>query len=41
LHDPKVQPDLKNDPNPGMPLQEFTDATWAELTAGKDQIAVG
>ena len=41
LHDTKHQPDLQNGHQLGMPLKDFTEQTWAGLTAGKDQIAVG
>ncbi|KAI4761633.1 NAD(P)-binding protein [Aureobasidium sp. EXF-12344] len=41
LHDAKHQPDIKNGAQIGMPLKDFTDATWAGLEAGKDQIPVG
>ncbi|TIA22185.1 NAD(P)-binding protein [Aureobasidium pullulans] len=41
LHDEKHQPDIKNGGQIGMPLKDFTEATWAGLEAGKDQIPVG
>lgn len=41
LHDTKHQPDLKDGHLIGMPLQEFTDETWAKLCQGEDQIPVG
>jgi len=41
LHDEKHQPDIKNGGAIGMPLKDFTDETWAGLSAGKDQISVG
>lgn len=41
LHDEKHQPDIKDGRNIGMPLEEFTDAAWAGLTEGKEQIPVG
>lgn len=41
LHDEKHQPDIKDGGNIGMPLEEFTNAAWAGLTEGKEQIAVG
>lgn len=41
LHDAKHQPDIKNGSQIGMPLEEFTNAAWAGLEAGKDQIPVG
>jgi len=41
LHDTKHQPDLKDGHKIGMPLDEFTDKTYAGLEAGKDQIAIG
>ncbi|KAI4762046.1 NAD(P)-binding protein [Aureobasidium sp. EXF-3400] len=40
LHDEKHQPDIKNGSQIGMPLKDFTEATWAGLEAGKDQIPV-
>ncbi|KAF2025895.1 NAD(P)-binding protein [Setomelanomma holmii] len=41
LHDAKHQPDIKNGGSIGMPLEEFTDAAWAGLTQGEEQIPVG
>jgi short-subunit dehydrogenase involved in D-alanine esterification of teichoic acids len=41
LHDAKHQPDIKDGGNIGMPLEEFTDAAWAGLTKGEEQIPVG
>jgi short-subunit dehydrogenase involved in D-alanine esterification of teichoic acids len=41
LHDEKHQPDIKDGRNIGMRLDEFTDAAWAGLTKGDEQIPVG
>jgi short-subunit dehydrogenase involved in D-alanine esterification of teichoic acids len=41
LHDEKHQPDIKDGRSIGMPLEEFTDAAWAGLTKGEEQIPVG
>ncbi|KAF1989784.1 short-chain dehydrogenase/oxidoreductase [Aulographum hederae CBS 113979] len=41
LHDEKHQPDLKDVSLKGMPLEEYTDRTWAALQEGDDQIPVG
>jgi len=41
LHDEKHQPDIKNGRAMGMPLDEFTDQTWAALAEGKEQIPIG
>ncbi|KAF7846152.1 hypothetical protein BT93_L5116 [Corymbia citriodora subsp. variegata] len=41
LHDEKHQPDIKDGHKMGMPLNEFTNDTWAGMTAGKNQIPVG
>ncbi|KAF2231692.1 short-chain dehydrogenase/oxidoreductase [Viridothelium virens] len=41
LHDAKHQPDIKDGGKMGMPLAEFVDETWSQLSAGKDQIPVG
>lgn len=41
LHDEKHQPDIKDGGNIGMPLEEFTQAAWAGLTGGMEQIPVG
>ncbi|PSN73448.1 short-chain dehydrogenase/ reductase-like protein [Corynespora cassiicola Philippines] len=41
LHDEKHQPDIKNGRSMGMPLDEFTEATWAKLVKGEEQIPVG
>ena len=41
LHDTKHQPDLKNGHLIGMPLQEFIDEAWSQLSEGADQIPVG
>jgi short-subunit dehydrogenase involved in D-alanine esterification of teichoic acids len=41
LHDEKHQPDIKDGRNIGMRLDEFTDAAWAGLTKGEEQIPVG
>ncbi|PQE19059.1 short-chain dehydrogenase oxidoreductase protein [Rutstroemia sp. NJR-2017a BBW] len=41
LHDAKHQPDLKDGHLIGMPLNEFIDEVWKQLTQGKDQIAIG
>jgi short-subunit dehydrogenase involved in D-alanine esterification of teichoic acids len=40
LHATKNQPDLKGG-SFGMPLDEYTDVTWAGLEQGKEQIPVG
>ncbi|KAF2706137.1 short-chain dehydrogenase/ reductase-like protein [Pleomassaria siparia CBS 279.74] len=41
LHDEKHQPDIKNGRSMGMPLDEFTEDSWAKLVKGDDQIPVG
>lgn len=41
LHDEKHQPDIKDGRKIGMPLAEFVDDAWAQLSEGKDQIPVG
>ncbi|KAI9698351.1 MAG: hypothetical protein M1820_007513 [Bogoriella megaspora] len=41
LHDEKHQPDIKNGRSIGMPLKDFTDDSWAQLSAGKDQVPAG
>jgi short-subunit dehydrogenase involved in D-alanine esterification of teichoic acids len=41
LHDEKNQPDLKNGKLIGMPLEEFTEKSWAKLVSGEEQIPVG
>jgi len=41
LHLAMNQPDLVNGDKIGMPLEEFTDACWAGLMAGKQEIPVG
>jgi short-subunit dehydrogenase involved in D-alanine esterification of teichoic acids len=41
LHDEKHQPDIKNGRQQGMPLDEFTEKSWAKLVAGDEQIPVG
>jgi short-subunit dehydrogenase involved in D-alanine esterification of teichoic acids len=41
LHDEKHQPDIKNGRQMGMPLDEFTEKSWAGLVEGKDQVPVG
>lgn len=41
LHDEKHQPDIKNGHSFGMPLDEFTEETWAGLVKGDDDIPVG
>ncbi|OCL05652.1 short-chain dehydrogenase/oxidoreductase [Glonium stellatum] len=41
LHDEKHQPDLKDGGKLGMPLDDFTEESWAGLVNGNDQIPVG
>lgn len=41
LHDAKHQPDLRDGHLIGMPLREFVDEVWDQLSQGEDQIAVG
>lgn len=41
LHDEKHQPDIKNGRQMGMPLDEFTEASWSKLVKGEEQIPVG
>lgn len=41
LHDERHQPDIKNGRMMGMPLDEFTEASWGKLVAGEEQIPVG
>jgi short-subunit dehydrogenase involved in D-alanine esterification of teichoic acids len=41
LHDEKHQPDIKNGRQMGMPLDQFTEESWAGLVKGDDQIPVG
>lgn len=41
LHDEKHQPDIKNGRQMGMPLDEFTEKSWAKLVEGEEQIPVG
>ena len=41
LHDEKHQPDIKHGRQMGMPLDEFTDKSWAKLVQGEEQIPVG
>jgi len=41
LHNSTNQPDLMNGDDIGIPLEEFTDAAWAGLMAGKQEIPVG
>lgn len=41
LHDEKHQPDIKGGAQMGMPLNEYIESTWSQLTEGKDQIPVG
>ncbi|KAI9663860.1 MAG: hypothetical protein M1821_007350 [Bathelium mastoideum] len=41
LHDAKHQPDIKNGRSIGMPLAEFVDDAWAQLSKGEDQVPVG
>ncbi|KAF2676091.1 short-chain dehydrogenase/ reductase-like protein [Lentithecium fluviatile CBS 122367] len=41
LHDEKHQPDIKNGRQMGMPLDEFTEKSWAKLVQGEEQIPVG
>lgn len=41
LHDQKHQPDIDNGRSIGMPLDEFTEAAWKGLSAGKEQVPVG
>ncbi|KAL9113747.1 MAG: hypothetical protein Q9227_002192 [Pyrenula ochraceoflavens] len=40
LHDEKHQPDIKNGRSIGVPLADFTEAAYAGLSAGKEQIPV-
>ena len=41
LHDAKNQPDIKNGGQIGMPLEDFTNETWAGLESGREAIPVG
>jgi short-subunit dehydrogenase involved in D-alanine esterification of teichoic acids len=41
LHDAKHQPDIENGRQIGMPLDEFMEAAWKGLVAGKEEVAVG
>lgn len=41
LHDEKHQPDIKNGRAMGMPLDQFTEESWAKLVQGDEQIPVG
>jgi short-subunit dehydrogenase involved in D-alanine esterification of teichoic acids len=41
LHDEKHQPDIKNGRSMGMPLEEFTEDSWAKLVKGDEQVPVG
>lgn len=41
LHDEKHQPDIKNGRQMGMPIDEFTENSWAKLVKGDEQIPVG
>jgi short-subunit dehydrogenase involved in D-alanine esterification of teichoic acids len=41
LHDAKHQPDIKNGREMGMPLEEFTEKSWAGLVRGEEQVPVG
>ena len=41
LHDKKHQPDIENGRQFGMPLDEFTEKSWAKLVQGEEQIPVG
>jgi len=41
LHDEKHQPDIKGGGKMGMPLDEFTEASWAKLVKGDEQIPIG
>lgn len=41
LHDEKHQPDIKNGRAMGMPLDEFTEASWSRLVKGEEQIPIG
>ncbi|KAF2243960.1 short-chain dehydrogenase/ reductase-like protein [Trematosphaeria pertusa] len=41
LHDEKHQPDIKNGRSMGMPLDQFTEESWAKLVRGDEQIPVG
>jgi short-subunit dehydrogenase involved in D-alanine esterification of teichoic acids len=41
LHDEKHQPDIKNGRQMGMPLDQFTEESWAKLVKGDEQIPVG
>ncbi|KAJ4295462.1 hypothetical protein N0V90_007474 [Kalmusia sp. IMI 367209] len=41
LHDERHQPDIKNGRQFGMPLDEFTEDSWAKLVRGDEQVLVG
>ncbi|KAF2110660.1 short-chain dehydrogenase/ reductase-like protein [Lophiotrema nucula] len=41
LHDEKHQPDIKNGRQMGMPLDQFTEESWAKLLKGDEQVPVG
>jgi len=41
LHDEKHQPDIKNGRSIGMPLDQFTEETWAGLCERKTDIPIG
>jgi short-subunit dehydrogenase involved in D-alanine esterification of teichoic acids len=41
LHDAKHQPDIKDGKNIGIPLKEYVDSTWSQLSEGKEQVPVG